>query len=339
MEDWLLEETRQLAASWMKHDQAMLRDYLVEDVEDPRINVQSILTRHFLIDQLFPGDFHELMEHELRFSVILNWGLTLHKKSIRPETLQALLNALLMDEQEIDGLRVPDFVRDAFATLPADVQGLTVPDYLSDLLLSPSPHPTVDSLPESLMRTFARLWSQALVSRTTPPCRVLEPACGSANDYRFIDAFGIGRLIDYTGFDLCDKNIANAKRMFPNVDFRVGNVLAIELPDKSCDLLIAHDLFEHLSIEAMRVAVGEVCRITRRAMCIGFFNLHDGPDHQVKRVDAYHWNRLSVPQLTELFAQHGGRATFTHIDTMLRERFNYPHTHNKGAYTAVITFD
>ena len=52
---------------------------------------------------------------------------------------------------------------------------------------------------------------------------VLEAACGSANDYRFIEAFGLARLLDYTGFDLCEKNIFNAKQLFPMAQFNVDN--------------------------------------------------------------------------------------------------------------------
>lgn len=337
MDERLQQETQQLIASWAKHDPAMLRDYLVEDVEDPRLNVQSILTRHHLIEALFPGRFIQLMEHELRFSNVMNWGLTLRKKSVRQETMQALVNALVMDEPEIEGLKVPAFVREAFALLPADVDGVTVPDYVSDLLLSP-PHPDEIALPDILMRTFSQLWSALLAQQEGMSHSVLEVACGSANDYRFIDAFGIARFLSYAGIDLAEKNIANARQMFPQVHFAVGNAMQIEAPDKSFDHVIAHDLFEHLSIEAMEVAVGEVCRVARQSLCIGFFNLHEGDAHEVKQVDAYHWNRLSVPRLVDLFAQHGGEATFTHIDTMLTQRFGYDRTHNKGAYTAVVRF-
>src|SRR6266702_7644186 len=33
-----------------------------------------------------------------------------------------------------------------------------------------------------------------------PSLSVLEPACGSANDYRFLHACGIAQLVDYAGF-------------------------------------------------------------------------------------------------------------------------------------------
>ena len=63
----------------MRHDRGALRDDLVQDVEDPRINVQSALTRHFLLEKLLPGQLQALKEQELRFGVVMTWLLKLLK--------------------------------------------------------------------------------------------------------------------------------------------------------------------------------------------------------------------------------------------------------------------
>ena len=49
MRDSLKAESSKLERSWMRHDSDKLRHYLVSGVEDPRINAQSILSRHFLL--------------------------------------------------------------------------------------------------------------------------------------------------------------------------------------------------------------------------------------------------------------------------------------------------
>src|SRR5207253_1689596 len=95
------------------------------------------------------------------------------------------------------------------------------------------------------MDTFCNLWKAALAHPALPPLSVLEPACGSANDYRFLHAYGIAQLADYAGFDLCSTNIENARSIFPGVRFGVGNVFEITAPDKAFDLCFVHDLFEH----------------------------------------------------------------------------------------------
>ena len=72
LEDRFKLETERLKNSWMQYDRATLHDYLVRDVEDPRINVKSILTRHFLIGRLFGERFDVLMEQELRFGLVVS---------------------------------------------------------------------------------------------------------------------------------------------------------------------------------------------------------------------------------------------------------------------------
>ena len=56
MQESIKRETERLTQAWMRHDIHILRDYLTQSVEDPRINAKSILTHHFLIDELFPNE-------------------------------------------------------------------------------------------------------------------------------------------------------------------------------------------------------------------------------------------------------------------------------------------
>jgi hypothetical protein len=60
----LRQESDKLNRSWMQHEAGMLRDYLVGGVEDPRLNVQSVLSRHFLIHTLTGERFSALMDQE-----------------------------------------------------------------------------------------------------------------------------------------------------------------------------------------------------------------------------------------------------------------------------------
>lgn len=329
MEQHFEQETSRLIKSWMRHDRNTLRDYLIQDVEDPRLNIQSILTRHFLIRRIVGKQLDDLMEHELRFSLVMNWLLSLVKKSIRLGQLQAVLDALLLGENRAEGLEIPSYVSETFAAL-------AFPNYICDLLNWSPVETTEDSIPAYLLSTFQMIWREVLACERSRRISVLEPACGSANDFRFIDAFGIGRLLDYTGFDLCEKNVRNAKQMFPEARFKVGNVLEIDAEDKSFDLSFVHDLFEHLSIEAMELAVAQICRVTRRGICIGFFNMYEGNRHIVKAIGDYHWNKLNVTETKAIFERYGFVAHVIHIDTFLRSKFAYPDAHNKGAYTFII---
>ncbi len=329
MEERFKLETERLKRAWLQYDRTTLRNYLVEDVEDPRINEQSILTRHFLIRGLFGGKYDYLMEQELRFGLVMNWLLKLLKKPVRAGQLQAVLDALLTGEDNAEGLEIPSYISETFAAL-------RLPNYICDLL-NWTPVETTDApIPEYLMSTFQTIWREVLAGEQPQHVRVLEPACGSANDYRFIEAFGIARLIKYIGFDLCEKNVHNAKQMFPKARFKVDNVLEISFEDRAFDCCFVHDLFEHLSIEAMEAAIAEVCRVTKKDLCVGFFNMNDGGQHTVKTIGNYHWNELSAAGTKLIFERYASAVEVIHIDSFLSSKFGCSDTHNKGAYTFII---
>jgi hypothetical protein len=332
MDERLRSETEKLTRSWMQHDQRMLRTYLVAGVEDPRINVQSVLSRHFLIVALFDERFQSLIEHELRFAIVMNWAQEVLEQSAGVEDLNALRHALKVGADDAEGVPVPRFASETFKSLPAAVGDVTIPNYLGDLL-DGQPMRGPFAVPGGILATFEHVWSTVLANERPSPVSVVEPACGSANDYRFLDSFGLARLIEYAGFDLCETNLANARSMFPRACFQTGNVFEIQAPDRAFDYCVVHDLFEHLSIEGMERALSEIGRITRRGLALGLFNAHEGDDHIVRPTDEYHWNTLSVPKVRLQLERLGFQPQIIHIDTFLKWRFGCDRTHNKGAYT------
>lgn len=336
MDEALKQETENLRRAWRQHDAAMLRDYLVAGVEDPRLNVQSILTRHFLIGAVCGGHFRELMDHELRFAAAMNW---LARQNLSDaEDRRVVLHGLRRGADDAEGIAIPSFVGHLFATLPATANGLSVPNYLEAFLGSGPPAEEPIGPRQPAPDLFLSLWQRALTvaPRGNPAPSVLEAACGSANDYRGFAACGLDRLIAYTGFDLCEKNVENARAMFPGARFELGNVFAVAATDKSFDYLVAHDLFEHLSLGGLEAAIREVGRVTRRALCLGFFSMAEIPASIVRPVDDYHWNTLSVDHVTDLFAALGFEAQVIHIGTFLKRAFGCDQTHNPDAYSLVL---
>jgi SAM-dependent methyltransferase len=317
----------------MQHDARMLRDYLVAGVEDPRLNLQSILSRHFLARALTGERYSALMDAEYRFAAALNWLTGSAGRLGDAGELELVLYALRRGADNAEGIEIPGFVVQTLAALPATTDGLTVPNYIESFLSGTQPAQGQPKLHEPSLDTFRQLWNQALAGEPPRPLSVLEPACGSANDYRFLHAYGLARLVDYTGFDLCARNIENARALFPGASFAVGNVFEIAAPDKAFDLCFVHDLFEHLSLEGLEAAVKEVCRVTRQGLCVGFFNMDEIRNHQVKPVDDYHWNLLSMGRMRDLFAECGFAARVVHVGTFLRQQVECEHTHNPNAYT------
>ena len=229
MEESLKAESERLARSWMQHEAAGLRDYLVREVEDPRINLQSIFSRHLLLRALFGERSLWLMEQEYRFAASMNWLIGLARRLSEPEELQAVLDALRRGLDNAEGIGIP--------------------------------------------------------------------------------------------------------RLFTGVRFELGNVFEIAAAGYAFDLCFVHDLFEHLSPEGLTRAVREVCRVTRRGICVGFFNLDEIPDHVVRPSEEYHWNTLSLSRMKQLFGSHGFTAQVMNAGAFLRQHVGASETHNPNACT------
>ena len=315
-------------------------------VEDARVNLQSILTRHFLIRYLTGTGFEWSMTREYEFSAVSAWLATHAGLLADGETRLAMLHALRRGADNAEGIVVPQFVSSAFSRLSGDGR---IPNYLEAVLSQQTDAGNAQL--SSFLNTFADVWARLLgnvdpspkncENTEVSPAKIVRPgllevACGSANDFRFLQSYGIARLVDYTGFDLCAQNIENARTLFPHVRFDVGNVFEINAPDKAFSLCMVHDLFEHLSIPGLAQAIKELCRVTREGICVGFFQMDEISEHLVRPVDNYHWNLLSMERTRHLFEQQGFGAQVIHIDSFLSACASGARSHNPNAYTFLL---
>ncbi|WP_018155515.1 class I SAM-dependent methyltransferase [Demetria terragena] len=216
----------------------------------------------------------------------------------------------------------------------ADELGVTMGSYLDD-----AKRAEVLEVAEAIrpwQGEFEKEWAATLADRTVDqPRKVLEFACGSANDYRFFHRYGIAKHLDYTGVDLNDKNITNAKRRFPGVDFQVGSVHELPYADRSYDDVVVFDLFEHMSIEAMEKAVSEACRLADKRLLLTFFSMTDAPEHHVRPVRTYFWNVLSRTKVQELIEEQFGPVEVIRIRDLILDDFGYDNSYNKNAWTFI----
>lgn len=331
-----ISESSQLRTAWNRYDSDVLDHYLVADVEDPRINVQSILSRSFLIDTIWPDEFTALIREELRFSICLNFILRVLSDKHVQLSRGCLLEALENGSEACGHLNIPPYLNQAFELLSDEKQEL--PDYITEALVAPLQDED-GCLPTSALSTFEQIWHSILCHRQAGRISVLEPACGSANDYRYLHSFGVASFLEYAGFDICDKNIANARRRFPSVNFTIGNALNISAEDNFYDFLFVHDLFEHLSPAALNASLTEICRVTRKQACLSFFNMAEIEKHVVRPVGLYHWNTLSLKEVKNILMNWACDVDVIHIDTLLKSDYSCADYHNKEAYTLIVSFD
>ena len=75
---------------------------------------------------------------------------------------------------------------------------------------------------------------------------------------------------------------------------------------------------------------------TRFAICAGFFQMDEIPDHIVRTTDEYHWNLLSMDQIKKLFASYGFTGQIIRVKSFLHQEFGCDYTHNPNAYTFIL---
>ena len=320
----LQREAQLLQHSWDRHSPEHLDEYLVAATEDPRINIPSILTRALFADTLFPDQFAALSDEELRFGLCLTWLTDALESAPRIE-----LSAAAPEFPD-----APPFMAETARLLQDPAFPLI--DYLTEALALEPDIGSEDAFASSVLDTFANVWQSELSAQenaTTPMPRVIELACGSGNDYRFLHDFGFARFLDYTGIDIAGKNIANAKRRFPQIDFRTANAYATGLPDASADIIFAHDLYEHLSLEALEAALAETARLLRPGgqAWLHFFNLADTPEHEARPHESYHWNLLSKNSILDTLTSHGLACDALPMRDLVHEKFGFSGYYNQEA--------
>lgn len=287
LERFLLERT------WNARSAKMLDRYLVSGYQNPRINVQSILLRHFLVERAVGPGFEDLKAGEIRQAVELNEVLRR-----RAAELGVKMGSYLNPSRQAAVLRVDEAIADRELT--------------------------------SVER-----WREALSAIETDrrPLRVIELACGSANDYRAFVECGLAAHLEYRGLDLTVKNIENARHRFPGVAFEVGDVRDVKHPDGAFDYVVASDVFEHLSLDGMDRALGEALRLATRGVALTFFNMSESADHEDRPTKLYHWNRLSRQRIEERLRQRFPSLRVVPISSWLREEHGYAHSYNPRAYS------
>ena len=327
MDDTLRFESQRLKFSWDKNSHDHLDTYLVQDVEDPRINAQSILTRALIADTLFPGRFTVLIDAEFQFSACMIWIL----KQLRDgHSRWDLLNELEQQKSE----HLPEFICAMYRALQCDES--PYPNFISDALFHA---PVYENflIHDRVLSTFASFWNSALKGLSAEALRILEPGCGSANDYRQLDQHGLSRFLNYTGIDIASKNIENACLRYPNVDFAEGNIFEIAHDDGAFAYSFVHDLFEHLSPDGFEIAVREMLRVTRNEAWFAFFDLQDIPDHIIQPMDDYHINTLSLGKTVKLIEQTGARVDVIDVALLMRQKTLIPDYYNPHAKTLIVS--
>jgi SAM-dependent methyltransferase len=100
--------------------------------------------------------------------------------------------------------------------------------------------------------------------------RLLDVACGPGR----LTAAAAARGAEVAGVDFSDRMIERARRLFPALDFRVGDAEALPFPDESADAVVVN--FGVLHFARPDYAMVEACRVLKPAGTLAF-TLWAGP--------------------------------------------------------------
>ena len=318
----ITEEGARLGQHWNRIGADQLDRYLVQDVEHPAFNAQSVLIRSFIIDRFFPGEATDLIEAELYYSACASFALYRNRK----KDFASLHQAVQGKPSEFE---LPPFLEQGFRDpYSRYFEVAELYDEIANCLSTGFDH---------FSSPFEMVWRDFLKGREFRQCRLIELACGSANDYRMWDACGVAALLDYTGIDISSANIANARKRFPDVNFAVGDICLIAADDQSHDVSVAFDVYEHLSPPSVISALEETLRVARDECWISFFNVADRPEHKFVEVGDYHWNLLSIPLIAEEVRASGFDVEIFSVPGILEAKFEGYRHYNREAHLLAAT--
>lgn len=318
----ITEEGKVLGNHWDRIGSDTLDRYLVQDVENPAFNPQSVLIRAFLLDRLFSGEASKLIEEELFFATCCCFALLGHREGWFPDLYRKVKSACPNPD-------LPVFLRSG--NRQRHGARFELSDVYSELAIC------IAVGFDDFASPFERLWKDWIRNRDAEPIKLLELGCGSANDFRYFDSYGLTEFCEYSGIDASGANIRNAKRRFPNVQFRVGDACAIGAADQSFDVTVAFDLYEHLSEDALSLAISESLRVTKDELWMSLFNAADIPSHRIEPVDDYHWNLLSLWELQTDIQAQGFDVEIISVAQHLEGRYEGYRHYNQEAYILIAT--
>ncbi|MDD5511829.1 MAG: class I SAM-dependent methyltransferase [Dehalococcoidales bacterium] len=114
-----------------------------------------------------------------------------------------------------------------------------------------------------------------------PGMRMLEVGCAGGSDYRFLNCRKF--IEDYTGVDITPSYIQEARGLYPEATWIIGDARDLPFKDKWFDITMCFLMLLHLDKEGVRAALNEMCRVTKSLVFVHTFaasKRYDGTDIQ-----------------------------------------------------------
>ncbi len=128
----------------------------------------------------------------------------------------------------------------------------------------------------SKTRTFPWRDFSFLTNYITQKDKVLDLGCGNGRFYDLIKK----KTTDYVGIDYSEKLIANAKKNYPNIDFRVADATEIPSPNNSFNKVLSVAVLHHIPSKKLQEKFfREIKRVLKPKgkLILSAWNLRENP--------------------------------------------------------------
>ncbi|WCN83299.1 class I SAM-dependent methyltransferase [Micromonospora sp. LH3U1] len=158
------------------------------------------------------------------------------------------------------------------------------------------------------------------------PGTVLDLGCGPGHLTGYLRSLGV----DATGIDLVPEFIAHARAAHPNVEYHLGSLERLDVPDNSVDGILAWYSLIHLPPQELDGVLIEFRRAMAPAgtLVLGVFEADEVAAFDHKVVTAYRW---PIDEISERL----GRAGFLEVERLPRPSDGIHRPHAAIAAVAV----
>lgn len=173
-------------------------------------------------------------------------------------------------------------------------------------------------------KPFDRLILKRFADENRDKGKIADLGCGCGHTTKFLHDLGVQDLV---GIDLSPEMVKTALKLNENIEFQVGNILAIEAEDASFGAVSAFYAIVHFDNEELETAFAEIFRVLKKTGQFLFsFHVGDGKKEldefleQKVRVTFYFFE---VEKVLEILKNQG----FKIIDAIIRypyENIEYP---------------
>jgi len=150
-------------------------------------------------------------------------------------------------------------------------------------------------------REFLDLFATALLGRG----RVVELGCGPAHVAAYLEDRGL----DVSGLDLSPQMVAEARRLFPELEVVVGDMLEMPFEDETLAGVVAFYSIIHFDDSQLARAFAEMARVLERGgLCAFAFHVGDEVVHRDEWWDepvAVDFRFLQIDHVTDLLEAAG----------------------------------